>query len=139
MTTVYEVRSDELIQTVAEDLKENVGLEKPQWADFVKTGAHKERQPDNKDWWYMRVASVLRNIYLRGPVGVQRLRKLYGGRKNKGHNPEKFYKGSGKILRVILQQLDEEGFTKKEDDGRVITPKGQSYLDKFSSEIAQNQ
>ena len=71
---------------------------------------------------------------MKGPIGVSKLRNMYGTKKNRGVKPEHFCKGSGKIVRVILQQLEAEGFVKKvEKDihkGKIITPKGQSFLDK---------
>ena len=76
----------------------------------------------------------MRKVSLRGPIGVAKLRSMYGTKKNRGVRPERFYKGSGKIVRVILQQLEAEGLVKKVEKGvhkgKIITPKGQSFLDK---------
>lgn len=136
--SVYDVPADKLIKAVAYDLKENIKFEKPEWANFVKTGVSRERSPDSEDWWWIRAASILRKLYIRNkPVGVSRLRVVYGGRKNRGVRPEHFYKGSGKIIRTILQKFDNIGFTEKVDKGRIITPKGISYLDKISKSIKQ--
>ncbi len=135
MATVYEVPTDKLIAKTAEDLKTNIKLKRPDWTEFVKTGTHRERQPDNPDWWYSRAASILRKVYINGPVGVQRLRTVYGDRKHRGVKPEEFRRAGGKILRIILKEFDNLGFTEKSGNGRIITKKGQSYLDKISSEI----
>lgn len=139
MTTPYEVPADKLILAVAKDLKERIKLESPKWSQFVKTGSHKERIPEDEDWWWKRAASILRKIYLEGDyVGVERLRTVYGGKKNRGVKTEKFYKGGGKIIRVILQEFDKLGFTEKtKKKGRKITGKGKSYLDKISSKISR--
>ncbi len=135
MATVYEVPPDKLIAKTAEDLKTNIKLKRPDWTEFVKTGTHRERQPDNPDWWYSRAASLLRKVYINGPVGVQRLRTAYWDRKHRGVKPEEFRRAGGKILRIILKEFDNLGFTEKSGNGRIITTKGQSYLDKISSEI----
>lgn len=136
MATAYDVSAEKLIPKVAEDLKTTVKLEMPEWASLVKTGAHKERIPESEDWWWHRAASILRKLYVRGPTGVQKLRVLYGGRKNRGVKPEKFYPAGGKIIRAILKEFDELGFTEKiKKEGRKITPKGQAYLDKIASGI----
>jgi len=87
MATVYEVNTGDLISAAAKDLKENIKFNKPQWADYVKTGAHTERMPEDPDWWYYRAASVLRKVYINGPVGVQSLRVAYGTAKSRGVNP----------------------------------------------------
>ncbi|HIP83995.1 MAG TPA: 30S ribosomal protein S19e [Methanothermococcus okinawensis] len=136
MTTVYDVPPSKLIEKVAEKLKE-MDIDKPQWVDFVKTGAHKERRPQEDDWWYIRCASILRRIYVDGPVGVERLRTVYGGRKNRGHKPEKFVKGSGNIVRKALQALEKLDLIKTTKEGRVVTPKGQSLLDNTAKEVKE--
>lgn len=137
MATVYDVEAEKLIGEVAKDLKENVKIPMPEWAKFVKTGAQAERQPDNPDWWWIRSASVLRRIYIEGPVGVERLRTYYGGKRNRGLRPHKFVRASGKVIRETLKSLDEKGFTESQKSGRKITSKGQAYLDKISSKLTK--
>ncbi|ACS89590.1 30S ribosomal protein S19e [Thermococcus sibiricus] len=136
MATVYDVPGDLLVERVAQKLKEFPEIKPPEWTLFVKTGRHKERVPDQDDWWYYRVASVFRKVYVDGPVGIERLRTWYGGRKNRGHAPEHFYKGSGSIVRKALQQLEAAGLiTKIPGEGRVVTPKGRSFLDKAATDL----
>lgn len=119
-----------LVQKVAVYLKENKVIEPPPWAPFVKTGVHKERPPQDPDWWYIRAAAIMRKLYIRGPIGVSRLRTLYGGRHRRGHRPPKFAKGSGAIIRKILQQLEDAGLVQKADKkGRILTPKGRELLE----------
>ncbi|CAB3288673.1 30S ribosomal protein S19e [Methanocaldococcus lauensis] len=134
MVTVYDVPADKLIQKTAEKLKE-MDIEVPEWVPFVKTGVSRERRPEQDDWWYIRCASILRKIYIYGPVGVSRLRTAYGGRKNRGHEPEHFYKGSGNIIRKALQELEKLGLVEKRPEGRVITSKGRSFLDNIAKEV----
>jgi len=125
-----------LIEKVAVYLKENKVIEPPQWAMFVKTGVHKERPPQDPDWWYIRAAAILRKLYLKGPIGVSRLRKLYGGRHRLGHKPPKFAKGSGAIIRKILQQLEDAGLAEKADKkGRVLSRKGRELLEEAAKVV----
>ncbi|AKG92492.1 Ribosomal protein S19E {S16A} [Geoglobus ahangari] len=135
MATVYDVPANMLIERVAERLKEMEEFKPPAWASYVKTGVHKERSPEHEDWWYYRVAAVFRKVYVNGPVGIERLRTAYGGRKNRGVKPEKFRKGSGSIIRKALQQLEKAGFVARTEEGRVVTPQGRSFLDKVAAEI----
>lgn len=136
MGTVYDTSTNAFIEKTAEELSKSTNLEKPVWAQFVKTGRSKERPPAIENWWHCRAAAILRKIYMKGPIGVNKLRTLYGGRKNRGHKPEQYYKGAGKIIRVILQQLEKEGLIKHTvkgvHKGRVVTPKGKSFLDKLA-------
>jgi small subunit ribosomal protein S19e len=137
MATIYDVNPNDLIEEVAKELKPM--LKAPDWATFVKTGRHKERPPTRDDWWHIRAAAILRAIEMMGPIGTSKLRAKYGGKKNRGHKTEHTFKGSGAIIRKILQQLDEAGFTKQAEighhKGRVITPKGHALLDKVASEL----
>ena len=135
MTTVFDVPADLLIEKVAEELKENEKIESPAWSNFVRTGVHKERKPENPDWWFIRTASIIRRVYIDGPVGVSSLRNFYGGKKDRGVRPEKFRKGSGSIIRTSLQQLEAAGYVEKVEGGRVVTPQGRSFLDKTSGEL----
>ncbi len=135
MATVYDVPPDMLIQRVAEKLKEMEEIKPPEWAIYVKTGVHKERSPEQDDWWYIRAAAILRKVYINQPVGIERLRTAYGGRKNRGVKPEKFRKGSGSIIRKALQQLEAAGLVKKTSEGRVVTPEGRALLDRIAGEI----
>ena len=49
MTTVVDVDPNKLIETAAHDLKTNVKFPRPDWTLAVKTGSHKERQPESED------------------------------------------------------------------------------------------
>lgn len=136
MGKLYDIEASELIKKASSELKNSKQVKMPDWARFVKTGVHKERPPLQADWWFMRAASMLRRIYMFGPLGVSKLRKKYGGIKNEGHQPGHTYRGSGKVARVILQQLEKEGLIKQVEKGvhkgRIVTPQGKSFLDKLA-------
>ncbi|MBP2031233.1 small subunit ribosomal protein S19e [Methanohalophilus levihalophilus] len=135
MTTAYDVPATDIISKLAEKLKENDNIQPPEWAAFAKTGVHKELPPMDSDWWYTRCAAVLRRIYIDGPIGIQRLRSVYGGKKNRGANPSKKAKGSGSVARVVSQQLESAGFVSQLKGGRIVTPAGQSLLDNTATEV----
>ena len=140
MTTAYDVPADVLIGKLSSYIKENVKeVTPPEWAAHVKTGTHVERVPQMPDWWYVRTASILRKLYMNGPVGVQRLRKEYGGRKRKGNSPAHHEKAGGSIIRASLQQLEKAGLVDKvEKSGRVVSKKGRSLLDAMSTQIKKD-
>jgi small subunit ribosomal protein S19e len=140
MTTAYDVPAELLINRLSGYLKENIReIQPPDWASYVKTGSHAERIPQNPNWWYVRSASVLRKLYMNGPIGVSRLRKEYGGRKRRGVKPAHFAKAGGNIIRTILQQLEQAGLTQKAGiKGRVVSGKGRSLLDAMSTQIKRD-
>ncbi len=119
-----------LIPKLRDELKKQPEIKEPSWAKFVKTGAHRERPPQDPDFWFMRSASVLRRIYLEGPVGVQRLRTYYGKTIKWGYRPKRFTRAGGNQIRKILQQLESAGLIAKEGKGgRKITAKGMKFFD----------
>lgn len=138
--SVYNIKAQEYNLKLAEALKKIPEFQEPEWAKFVKSGSAKERPIDDEDFWHKRAASVLRNIYKTGSIGVQRLRTKYGSKKNRGFKPEAFAKGSGKIIRIILQQADKAGFTeiqkpirgiKSKRPGRILTEKGKKFMEEI--------
>jgi small subunit ribosomal protein S19e len=140
MTTAYDVPAEVLIGKLSSYIKENIKeVTPPEWAAHVKTGSHVERVPQVPDWWYVRTASILRKLYMNGPVGVQRLRGEYGGRKRVGNSPGHHAKAGGSIIRMSLQQLEKAGLVDKVDkSGRVVSKKGRSLLDAMSTQIKKD-
>lgn len=137
MATVYDVPGDILVREVSKEIEDKGIVEMPEWAKYVKTGTNKERPPEEEDWWFKRAASILRRVYIDGPAGVESLRSYYGGRKKGGHGPDEKEKGSGKVIRTALQNLEEAGYVDKSPEGRTISGKGQSFLDSISTGIKE--
>jgi small subunit ribosomal protein S19e len=140
MVTAQMVPAEILINEIVEVLKSNEKIfTPPAWTNYVKLGVTKQNAPEQgKDWWYVRVASILRKIYLQGPIGVIHLRKAYGGRKNRGSKPERTASGSGAIIRNAIHQLEKAGYvTLIAGDGRIMTPAGRSFVDSIAFKIKQ--
>lgn len=137
---VRDVDPKALLTMLKEELKKLSQLQPPSWSHYVKTGAHKERLPEQPDWWHMRAASLLRRVYMDGPVGISRLRSYYGGRQNRGQSPERFRRAGGKIIRTILQQLEQAGLMKRvERGGRKVTPRGAAMLENLVKRMIAEQ
>ncbi|MEM4257245.1 MAG: 30S ribosomal protein S19e [Candidatus Diapherotrites archaeon] len=130
---IYDVPIDELLKKVAEEFKTKI--KKPEFTKYVKTGQNRQRAPNNPDWFYLRMASILYRIYKEGALGTGALRAYYGGRQNRGVKPEHKKKASGKIIRVCLQTLEKEKLVKKDKKGRTITPQGEKLLYTKAKEI----
>jgi len=135
MVTVQDVPPEKLIAKTAAQLKDIESIKAPEWAEFAKTGRHTENAPTQDDWWFTRSASVLRKVYLKGPIGSSRLAAEYGGFADRGSKPNKAVKGSRAIARKCLIQLEQSGLVAKDrKNGRVITSKGQALLDKAAKQ-----
>merc|ERR1712039_1135384 len=102
-----------------------------------KTGTLKELAPTDPDWLYVRTASMVRKVYIRGGSGVGGFTKVYGGQKRRGTCTKIFTTGSGKIARYTLQQLEEMGLVEQDEEGgRKITKEGQRELDTVAVQAA---
>ncbi len=135
MVNVHDVPSQKLIGALAEQMKSLPSIEAPEWAKFVKTGSHAERVPHESDWWFTRAASLMRKLYLHGPVGVGDLQRAYGGSKAVNYFPKHHRDAGGSNIRKILKQLEHAELVGKTPKGRILTSKGVSMLDKLSKTI----
>lgn len=138
--TPRDIEAQEFIEALAKKLEGMKEFAIPEWAIYIKTGASKQRPPERDDWWYVRAASILRTLYIKGVIGVERLRTKYGSRKKRGVAPEKYFKSSGKIIRVVLQKATAEGLVeiiKEKKTGRRLTKKGKEFLESVAQEIKQ--
>ena len=123
MTTFYDVPANFLIPALAERLTGHDAIQMPEWADVVKTGSSRERPPSQDNWWHTRGAALLRKIARQGPIGVTALPQEYGGRKNNGSKPNTPGVGSRKVIRALVQQLEDAGLVTTQV-GRLVEPEG---------------
>lgn len=135
--SIYVVEPGTFIRTMAEKLKDYPEIKPPAGSEFWKTAFFKELAPlDSENFWYIRCASLLRKVNKLGPIGVNRLRKYYGGRNRRGPGLNHSAKGSGKIIRVAMQQLENAKLiTKTEKNGRKLSSEGLSLLERTAYSI----
>ena len=135
MAKVYDVPPNILISKLTDILKKE-DISPPAWISYVKTGAHADKPPQDRKWWHTRCASILRKIYIHGPVGVNELRKEYGGGKPVGYGASHHKDGGGAIIRNAIHGLEKLGYISKvEKKGRVISKQGMQKLDRLATEI----
>ena len=138
----YDVNQIKLVNEVAKKLEEEKLTPQPDWAMFVKTGSAKDRIPSQDNWWYLRAASIMRRMYVnKRPIGVNRLRNIYGDKEKNRYSGKHFKPASGAIIRHILQELEKAELIKKvkvqNHFGRVLTPKGIAFTDNAAKETAK--
>ena len=84
------------------------------------------------------MAAILRKVYMRGPIGTEKLRSYFGGKRDMKVAAHKSRKGSGAIVRTSLQQLEEAGLLESiKGKGRVVTPQGRSFVDTMAHDLAK--
>ena len=135
MAKVHDVPADMLIKKLTESLKSE-DINPPTWISFVKTGVHADKPPQKVDWWYTRCASILRKIYLNGPISIADMRSIYGGGKARGYGIASHRYAGGAIIRNAVHGLEKLGYVEKvEKKGRIVTKQGMKKLDNLSTEI----
>ena len=139
MTTLFDVPADALIEAVAAEIADEI--EEPTWAGYTKTGVGRELPPEQEDFWSIRAASLLRKVAIDGPIGVGRLREAYGDSKQGSTRfrtrPDMKSEASGKVIRTILQQLEEAGYVVNQSGGRSLSGEGRALLDRVAGEVME--
>jgi small subunit ribosomal protein S19e len=117
-----------------------------QWANYYKTGCYKDLAPYDPDWLYVRAASVAYQLYMRQKVGVNTLRKHYGGKQRNGTCTEYHRLVAGKCIRYCLIELEKAQLVGKMHyeskdgnsvpNGKALTKKGTTDMDRIAREIA---
>ena len=135
MVDVNKVPPELLLNNLVETFKTDKRVEIPDWASFLKAGIHREKSWEEPDWYYRRLASTLRKVYVNGPIGISKMSEEYGGRVDRGSKSYHPAKGSRYLVRKMFEQLETLGYVKKDKKGRSISPAGTSVLDKAAKEV----
>ena len=144
--TVKDVPAKEFIDAFAKHLKKGNRIKMPEWATFYKTACYKDLSPYDPDWLYIRAASVAYQLYMRQKVGVNTLRKHYGGKQRNGTCTEHSRISAGKCIRYCLIELERASLVGKMyyenkdgqqvPNGKALTKKGTTDMDRIAREIA---
>ncbi|KAF7682919.1 40S ribosomal protein S19 [Astathelohania contejeani] len=118
---VLDVAPAIFISNVSEHLKSNDKVELPIDHDIIKTGSGREMPPMNKDWYYIRSASIVRLLCRDSlkpsstGLTVKFFAKRYGNIKNRGVRPNKHVPADAKIITKILNDLKKSNWVVEED------------------------
>ena len=135
MAKVLDAPPDVFIDRLSVILQEEKVVS-PVWISFVKSGVQADRQPQDRNWWYKRCASIFRKIYLHGPVGINDLKGAYGGGKPHSYGAAHHKDAGGSIIRTAVHELERLGYVeKKEKKGRVVSSIGMKKLDRLATDI----
>ena len=131
-----DVDPHEFVAAYAKYLKRSGRVALPKNFDAIKTAFWKELAPSNPDWYYVRVASVARRIYMRNGVGVGWLSKAYSGAARRGCAPNRREFAARGTIRHAIQQLEKLKVIKKgKNGGRIVSSTGRRDLDRIASQL----
>jgi small subunit ribosomal protein S19e len=129
---VKDVPAEAFIAAFSQHLKSQGKVQVPQWAEYVKTGVARELSPYNADWFFVRMAAIARRVYINPNVGVGAFKKIFGTKQRNGGGHNSASLGSGKVIRLAVQQLQKLGLleaSKASKGGRVVSSKGRQEMD----------
>merc|ERR1719498_665807 len=110
-TNAKSVPADILIRDYSRHLQELGEIKMPLWVNHIKTGKRKQMPPQEKNWFYTRIASIARQLYIHPKgIGVGALSRFYGGRQRSTTRKKHFSKSSRGLIRYALKALKKLGF-----------------------------
>ena len=131
-----DVSTHDFVAAFAQHLKKSGKVEVPDYVDYVKTGVSKELAPYDEDWYFVRMASVARRVYVGNKSGINALRRAYGGNYRRGVRTETFSMGGGKVIRNCLQTLQKLKFVEEYNGTRRISSAGRRAMDQVAQDVA---
>lgn len=138
MERVYRVQAKPLLQAIEDTLKTIEKIELPKNHDLIKTGFGKQYSPQSPDWFYARMAAIVRLMMCKGKVSRHGLAYRYGNRKNRGVRPTSFAKASDFVNLSAIKQLENiEWFNFDKKGGDVITDAAKTILTDIIEKIEQ--
>eukprot|EP00003_Mantamonas_plastica_P008244 TRINITY_DN1716_c0_g2_i2.p2 TRINITY_DN1716_c0_g2~~TRINITY_DN1716_c0_g2_i2.p2 ORF type:complete len:158 (+),score=42.33 TRINITY_DN1716_c0_g2_i2:78-551(+) len=135
--TVKDVPAIDFIRAYAKHLKRQGKLELPKNVEIIKTACFKELGPQDESWFFIRAASIARQVYIRPGIGMGHLKRHYGGSVNRGYRPSHHGDAATGNIRKALQGLSDLGIVVDGDKGgRYISEKGRTDLDRVAAQVA---
>lgn len=128
MEQVYRTPAVPLLNAIVDVLKTNESITLPQNYDLIKTGFGRQYSPDSPDWFYTRMAAIVRQAMCKGRVSLKGLAFRYGNRKNRGVRPSCFAKASNFVNGSAIAELEKIGWINFADKDNILTESAKEVL-----------
>lgn len=136
MEQVHRVKHTDLLKAIEDNLKDNSSIELPKNHDIIKTGRGRQNSPTSPDWFYARMAAIVRVVLKNGRVNLKTCCSRFGNRKDRGVKPTAFARGSKYVNASALNQLQAIGWLEKEGDVSKLAEKGKEVLTQIFEKIS---
>lgn len=137
MEQVYRVKASPLIEAIKETLKNNDAIVLPKDSDVIKTSHGKQQSPEDINWFYVRMASIVRYAMCKGTVSLKGLARKYSCRKNVGVRPSRHARGSEFVIESAIEQLIKIGWFSFSDRRDILTPAAKEVLGEIMEKVGQ--
>lgn len=118
--SVKDIPAAKFIAALSAHLQASGNVELPSYVDIVKTGLNRELAPINPDWFYVRLASIFRRVYLQSGIGIGALARNYGGAWRSGCRKSHHRDASRAPIRHALAQLEKLNFIAKKEGEKYV-------------------
>ncbi|KAI5148369.1 small subunit ribosomal protein S19e [Enteropsectra breve] len=135
MDSVFRVQPKPLINAIVDTLKSNGNISLPENHDIIKTGHGKQYSPENPDWYYVRMAAIVRQAMRFGTVSRKGLAHRYGIRKNRGVRPTKFARASDFVNHSAIEELKKIGWFNFDNEENILTKEAKDILGEIVDKI----
>ncbi|KAI5170372.1 small subunit ribosomal protein S19e [Pancytospora epiphaga] len=137
MEQVFRVRATPLLQAIEDILKNNEKINLPKDHDLIKTGSGRQFSPEQSDWFYKRMAAIVRQAMCKGRVSLTGLGYRYGNRKNRGVRPSGFARGSNFVNGAAIAELEKIGWFSFSNKDDILTSEAKAVLGDIVAKVAQ--
>lgn len=134
---IYEVRPERFNAALKSYFKSCNRVALPQDYDIIKTGEGRELAPNDDDWYYMRMAAVVRQIAKNGAVTSEFLASRYGCVKNRGCRPSKYVPAYREIGDSVLENLKNMGWVDLSNTKDMLTEQGRTVVREIIEKVRE--
>ncbi|ADM12650.1 40S ribosomal protein S19 [Encephalitozoon intestinalis ATCC 50506] len=136
MEEIYDVRPEKFNEALKSYLKSTNKVVPIKDHDIMKTGEGREQAPIDEDWYFTRMASIVRQISIRGTVTPEYLANKYGSSKNRGCRPSKYVGAYPEIGISVLENLKNMGWINDHPQD-MLTEKGKTVVKEIIEKVRE--
>lgn len=135
MEQAYRVKAAPLIEAIKETLKSKNDIKLPENYDLIKTSHGKQYSPEDPNWFYVRMASIVRTVMCKGSVSLKTLARKHSCRKNGGVRPSRYAKASDFVNASAVEQLIKIGWFNFQSKNDILTSNAKEVLGEIIEKI----
>lgn len=136
MEQVYRVKATPLIEAIKETLKAKTDITLPENSDLIKTSHGKEFSPEDPNWFFVRMASIVRTVMCKGSVSLKTLGRKHSCRKNGGVRPSRHARASSFVNESAVEQLVKIGWFNFQSKKDILTAPAKEILGEIIEKIS---
>ena len=135
MEQAYRVKAAPLMEAIKETLKTKNEIKLPENHDLIKTSHGKQYSPEDSNWFYIRMASIVRTAMCKGTISLKSLSRKHSCRKNGGVRPTRYAKASDFVNASAVEELIKIGWFNFQSKKDILTSNAKEVLGEIIEKI----